>query len=362
MEEEMIKKDLYEILGVSPDASEEEIKRAYRRLARKYHPDLHPGDKEAEERFKEISEAYEILSDPKKRAEYDQLRQAAQAYSFTTPGGEKAYDFSIFMDEGGPFGGFADIFSDLFGFEREWEAGPEPGADVLYRVEVPFRDAALGGEIEVNLPLEKPCPSCHGQGVDLSAAQTCPHCGGRGRKEHRRGHVHMIEICPHCRGTGRLVSKPCPRCQGQGVIQEVERLKVRIPPGADTGTRLRIPGKGRPGRGGGPAGDLYLELVVKPDPRFSRKGYDLYLKQPIGLLTAVLGGQIEVPTLNGKVRMKVPPGTQCGQKFRLRGKGLPRPDGTKGDLYVEAMITVPKKLTPEAKKKFEELRRIIQEG
>ncbi len=360
----MIKKDLYEILGVSPDASQEEIKRAYRRLARKYHPDLHPGDKEAEERFKEISEAYEILSDPKKRAEYDQLRQAAKAYSFTTPGGERAYDFSVFMDEESPFGGFADIFADLFGFERErgWEPGPEPGADVLYQVEVPFRDAALGGEVEISIPLEKPCPICHGQGVDLSSQETCPHCGGRGRREHRRGNVRMIEICPYCRGSGKKVSKPCPRCGGTGVIQETERLRVRIPPGSDTGTRLRIPGKGRPGRGGGPPGDLYLELVVRPDPRFERRGYDLYLKQPIGLFTAVLGGQVEVPTLNGKVRMKVPPGTQCGQKFRLRGKGIPKPDGSRGDLYVEAMITVPKNLSPEAKRKFEELRRLVPEG
>ncbi len=358
----MIKKDLYEILGVSPDASEEEIKRAYRRLARKYHPDLHPGDKEAEEKFKEISEAYEILSDPKKRAEYDQLRQAARAYSFTTPGGERAYDFSIFMDESGPFSGFADIFADLFGFEREWKTRPAPGADVLYQVEVPFRDAALGGEVEVEIPLERPCPSCHGQGIDLASSSPCPHCGGKGRKEEVRGKVRMIEICPYCGGRGRVYTRPCATCKGEGVIRERERLKVRIPPGSDTGTRLRIPGKGMPGRAGGPPGDLYLELVVRPDPRFERRGYDLYLKQPIGLFKAVLGGQVEVPTLNGKVRMKIPPGTQCGQKFRLRGKGIPRPDGTRGDLYVEAMIRVPKYLSPEARRRFEELQKLVPEG
>ncbi|WP_022853786.1 molecular chaperone DnaJ [Thermodesulfatator atlanticus] len=358
----MVKKDLYEILGVSPDASQEEIKKAYRRLARKYHPDLHPGDKEAEEKFKEIQEAYEILSNPEKRAEYDKLRQAASAYSFTTPGGERAYDFSIFMDETGPFGGFADIFADLFGFERDWESRPEPGADVLYRVEIPFEKAALGGEVEIDVPLEKPCPTCHGQGFDLTSATSCPHCGGLGKKEHRRGSVRMIEICPYCRGTGKTTTKPCPTCRGTGTVTQTERLRVKIPPGAETGTRLRIPGKGMPGRKGAPAGDLYLELVVKPDPRFERKGYDLYLKQPIGLFTAVLGGQVEVPTLNGKVRMKVPPGTQCGQKFRLRGKGIPKPDGTRGDLYVEAMITVPKNLSPEARRKFEELKKIIPEA
>ncbi len=358
----MIKKDLYEILGVSPDASEEEIKKAYRRLARKYHPDLHPGDKKAEEKFKEISEAYEILSDPKKRAEYDQLRQAAKAYSFTTPGGERAYDFSIFMDESGPFGGFADIFADLFGFEREWKTRPSPGADVLYQVEVPFRDAALGGEVEVEIPLERPCPSCHGQGIDLTSSSPCTYCGGKGRREEVRGKVRVIEICPYCGGRGRIYTRPCSTCKGEGVIQERERLKVRIPPGAETGTRLRIPGKGIPGRAGGPPGDLYLELVVRPDPRFERRGYDLYLKQPIGLFKAVLGGQVEVPTLDGKVRMKIPPGTQCGQKFRLRGKGIPRPDGTRGDLYVEAMIRVPKYLSPEARRKFEELQKLVPEG
>ncbi len=353
----MVKKDLYEILGVSPDASEEEIKRAYRRLARKYHPDLHPGDKEAEERFKEINEAYEILSDPQKRAEYDRLRQAARAYRFTTPEGASAYDFGLFMERFDPFGSFADLFADLFGYERE--EAPEPGADVLYQVEVDLADLVSGKPLRLEIPFEEPCPHCHGQGWEVSSAVECKACGGRGRKERRQGPVRIIEICSVCGGLGKSYREPCRTCGGRGTVTRKETLTVNIPPGADDGTRIRIPGKGRPGRRGGPAGDLYLELKVRPDPRFERRGYDLYLKQPIDLFTAVLGGEIIVPTLTGRVKLKIPPGTQSGQKFRLRGQGLYRPDGSRGDLYVEVQITVPTKLSPEARRKFEELRAMM---
>ncbi len=355
----MVKKDLYEILGVSPDASEEEIKRAYRRLARKYHPDLHPGDKEAEERFKEINEAYEILSDPKKRAEYDRLREAAKAYRFTTPEGDSAYDFGLFVERTDPFGSFADLFSELFGFDFT-EEGPEPGADVLYRYEVELSDLVSGKPLTIEIPVEEPCPSCHGFGRDLKAAKKCPACNGRGKTEKRRGPVRIIELCSFCGGTGGKFEKPCPSCGGRGTVLRKERVTVKLPPGTDHGTRIRIPGMGRPGRRGGPPGDLYIEIRVKPDPRFEKRGYDLYLKQPIDLFTAVLGGEVVVPTLTGKVKLKIPPGTQSGQKFRLRGQGLIKPDGTRGDLYVEVHITVPKHLSPEARRKFEELKELVR--
>jgi len=353
----MVKKDLYEILGVSPEASAEEIKRAYRRLARKYHPDLNPGDKEAAERFKEINEAYEILSDPQKRAEYDRLRQAAQAYRFTTPGGESAYDFGLFMERD-PFRSFADLFADLFGWEME--EATEPGADVLYRVEVDLADLISGRPLTLEIPLEEPCPACHGGGYDLSSAERCAACGGRGRRETRRGPVRIIEVCPACGGLGSRYTRSCPTCGGRGTVVRREKVSVTLPPGADDGVRVRIPGKGRPGRHGGPPGDLYLEIRVRPDPRFERKGYDLYLKHPVDLFTAVLGGEVVVPTLTGKVKLRIPPGTQGGQKFRLRGQGLPRPDGSRGDLYVEVQISVPTRLTPEARRKFEELRALLK--
>ncbi len=351
----MIKKDLYEVLGVSPEATQEEIKKAYRRLARKYHPDLNPGDKEAERRFKEINEAYEVLSDPKKRAEYDQLRQAASAHTFTTPEGETAYDFSGLFEEGG-LGGFADLFEDLFGFETRSHR-PRRGEDIMARVEVDLRDAALGREIEVEVPYRGPCPTCGGQGLDpTDTGSSCPACGGQGKKDIRQKGMRVIQICSHCGGSGRIRTRPCPTCRGTGVSGHRERIKIKVPPGVKEGDTIRIPGKGAPGIMGGPPGDLYVQFVIRPDPIFERRGDDLYVKVPVDIFTATLGGEVVVPTIDGQVKMKIPPGTQCGQKFRLKGKGLPRARGGRGDEYAEVMIRVPTHLSPEAKKLFEELK------
>ncbi len=355
----MIKKDLYDVLGVKPDATDEEIKKAYRTLARKYHPDVNPGDKEAEERFKEVNEAYEILSDPDKRKEYDQLRQAASGASFRTPGGERAYDFSHFEERFGA--DLGSIFEDLFGFDRRraYQTGPVKGEDLLYRMKVGFRDAALGRQVEIEIPRQETCPKCMGQGIDLAdKGAQCPICKGEGKIISRKGGVQVIRTCSRCGGSGRTGMKPCRECWGKGVIQRTERLKVRIPPGSDTGTTIRLKGKGLPGLKGGPPGDLFIELEVEPDPVFERKGNDIYVTTPIDLYTAVLGGTVQVPTLDGQVQVKVPPGSQCGQKLRLKEKGVPDRKGTKGDQYVVLQVRLPKKLNKKARELFEELRKI----
>ncbi|NDY42058.1 J domain-containing protein [Dissulfurirhabdus thermomarina] len=351
----MIKKDLYDVLGVSKDASADDIKKAFRRLARKYHPDVNPGDPEAERRFKEINEAYEILKDPERRAEYDRLREAAGT-GFRTDTGERAYDFS---DLGARFGAeYGDLFDHLFGFGRGFDTGPLRGEDQLVRLEVDFRDAALGRTVEVEIPREVPCRRCLGQGIDpADAGDRCPECRGEGRIQSRRGGVQMIRTCPRCGGSGRLRLRPCPECRGAGATRTVERLRVRIPPGADDGTRIRLKGKGGPGPGGGPPGDLYVELSVRPDPVFRRRGNDIYIPAKVPLPTAVLGGTVVVPTLDGRVEVRIPPGTQCGQKLRLKGKGIAGARGARGDAYVEVTVEIPKRVDAEARKVFERMRR-----
>lgn len=294
----MIKKDLYEILGVKSDASQDEIKRAYRKLARKYHPDVNPGDKKAEEKFKEISEAYDILSDPQKRKEYDELTKAAEGVRFTTADGKSAYDFSDFEVRFGP--DLGSIFEDLFGFEKDSRgAAPIRGEDLFYRLQIDLRDACFGKSLEIKVP----------------RANT------------------------------------------------TERLRVTIPKGADDGTVIRLAGKGGPGYNGGPPGDLYIELEIKPDPIFRKEGRDLYYTLPISIFEAIKGAKIKVPTLYGDVMVKIPPGSQCGQKLRLKGKGLPGMKGKgPGDQYVELKVIVPKHLNPEALNKLEELERLIPEN
>ncbi len=317
----MLKKDLYDVLGVKPDAKEEEIRKAFRTLARKYHPDVNPGNREAEERFKEISKAYEILGNKEKRKEYDQLRAAASGAGFTTPGGQQVYDFNRFEERYGP--DLGSIFQDLFGFERggSYQAGPLRGEDLVFRMKVGFRDAVLGRKLEIVVPRH--------------------------------------EVCPVCRGTGRAAAGgPCGECGGTGRREHTERLKVKIPSGSDTGTRIRLRGKGGPGLRGGKAGDLYIELEVMPDPVFERVGPDLFVNTTVDLYQAVLGDTVDVPTLDGRARVRVPPGTQCGQKLRLKGKGVPGRKGGRGDQYVVVNVRLPRNLTEEGRKMFEKLREI----
>ncbi len=324
----MIKKDLYEVLGVKPDASKEEIKKAYRKLARKYHPDVNPGDNEAEAKFKEVSEAYEILSNEEKRKEYDQLRQAASSASFRTPGGQTAYDFTNFETRYGD--DLGSIFENLFGFDKKAQYKqnrPIKGEDLFFRMEVDFRDAALGRPVEISIPKDTICPECYGQGL---------------------------------KAVGKNKIEACSKCGGTGSLHSMEKIRVKIPKGADDGTTIRLKGKGGPGINGGPPGDLYIELSLRPDPIFKRKGRDLYVKAKVPLVDAVLGGKVEVPLLEGRVKVKIPPGTQCGQKLRLKGKGIEDAAGRRGDAFVEIQVEIPKKLSPKAKELFEELRKVLK--
>ncbi len=357
----MIKKDLYDVLGISPDATEDEIKKAFRTLARKYHPDINPGDKEAENKFKEINEAYEILSNPEKRKEYDELRSAASGASFRTPEGETAYDFTDFNVRYG--GDFGSIFEDLFGFRKgaDYSHGPARGEDLFFRLAVDLRDVAFGRKIEITVPKDISCPTCMGQGIDIKdPGAKCPYCKGEGKITQKKGNVQMIQLCPQCGGSGRTRLRPCPACHGTGRIKSTERLKVSIPKGADDGTVIRLNGKGGPGLNNGPPGDLYIELSIRPDPIFRKEGKDLHIKEKINIYEAMLGSKIEVPTLDGKVQVKIPPGTQCGQKLRLRGKGLPDPKGgSPGDQYVEITVVIPKQLNNEARELIKKLEKVL---
>jgi molecular chaperone DnaJ len=326
--------DPYEALGVSKDASQDEIKKAYRKLARKHHPDVNPGDKEAEEKFKNISEAYDILGDETKRDEYDRLgQQAFYDQAFGGQGYERP-DFSHGFS-------FEDLFGDLFGgggrsggFEFRttgggpgmsgFQSGPRKGGHLSYRLKIGFRDAIFGTETNLDFDRPVPCTSCGGQGFNASTGQICPECGGRGQKT-----TH-------------------------------EQLKTRIPPGVDTGSKVRLAGKGQPGMNGGPPGDLFLEIEVGPDPVFSRRGQDIYIQADVNLLDAVLGGQIEVPTLSGRASLKIPAGAQNGAKLRLKGQGVPETKNKPaGDMYVTLKVLIPKKLNAEAKELFEKLRGLV---
>ncbi len=349
-------KDYYQILGVSRDATEKEIKAAYRKLARQYHPDVNPGDRTAEEKFKEINEAYQVLSDPEKRAAYDRYGEQWQAYqrmreqygdNFPPGGFESPFGF-------GDFGEFIENLLRGGGFGGGGLRVQRAPRDIEQTLEISLQEAIRGATRTIQLSQDEPCNTCGGTGIAPNRRQTCRACGGAGRR--RFGMFGLEMHCDECDGAG-VTGAPCPTCRGSGVVPRVRTLTVSIPAGVAEGQRLRLAGEGAAGANG-QRGDLYLRLKIAPDPRFERKGDDLYTEVDVDYLTAILGGEVEVQTPHGAVRMRVPAGTQSGTRFRLAGKGLPLGKGKIGDLYARARITVPKQLTPRERELLEELRRL----
>jgi molecular chaperone DnaJ len=351
----MSKRDYDEILGVDRTADTEEIKKAYRKLAVKFHPDKNPGDKSAEEKFKEIGEAYEVLCDPQKRAAYDQYGHAAfdrRAGGFARGAGGFHDPFDIFREVFGA----GNIFDDLFGGGRPDPTQPQRGDDLRYDMEITFEEAALGCEKEISVTKPERCDACNGTGAESgSRTKTCPTCGGRGQIVTSRGIFSIAQTCPHCQGAGRVIEKPCRVCHGGGRREMAAKIKLRIPAGVDTGSRLRSAGNGEAGLRGGPPGDLYVVLHVQAHDIFQRDGDDLLCEVPVSFVQATLGADIDVPTLNGKANIRIPPGTQPGALFRLKGKGVKNVQGYgHGDLHVRVNIEVPTHLTAAQKAKLQE--------
>ena len=335
-------KDYYAILGVSRNATQEEIKKAYRRLALKYHPDRNPGDREAEERFKEISEAYEVLSDPQKRAIYD-----SQGIS-----GLHRTGFRGFEDIEDIFSAFSDLFEEFFGFGFKERTGrrPRAGADLSYEISLTLEEVYQGKETEIPLELYQRCEECGGSGLASGAGlRYCPVCKGLGRIVHSEGFFRLSTTCPYCHGVGTYVSDPCPKCHGEGRVWGRKRLRVRIPPGVEEGTVIRIPGEGEAGLYGGPPGDLYLKVRIKPHEYFRREGRDLHLDLVIGVVDAILGAETEVTYLSGeKIKIKIPRGTQPGDQILIKGRGLPDPKGGEpGHLIVRIHVRLPTRVNRE---------------
>jgi len=356
----MAKRDYYEVLSIGRDASVEDIKKAYRKLAVKYHPDKNPGDKAAEEKFKELGEAYEVLSDPQRRAAYDQYGHAAfdpRMRAGGTRGGGFHDPFEIFREVFG--GGSGSIFDDLFGGgSPRTPGGPERGSDLRYDMELTFEEAVLGCDKEVSVTKLETCDHCGGSGAESgSSSKVCPACGGRGQVIMSRGIFSIAQTCTRCEGAGRVIEKPCKTCRGTGRRERASKIKIRIPAGVDTGARLRSSGNGEGGVRGGPPGDLYVVLHVKPHDIFQRDGDDLVCEVPISFVDAALGSEIDVPTLAGKAEIRIPPGTQNGTIFRLRGKGVRNVQGYGvGDLHVRVFVEVPTHLNTLQKQKLEEFR------
>ena len=351
----MSKRDYYEVLGVARNAADQEIKSAYRKLALKYHPDRNPGDKQAEEHFKEAAEAYSVLADAQKRAAYDRFGHAGVGAA----AGAGGFDPTIFADFNDIFGNLGDIFGfgDLFGGGGRRRGGPQRGSDLRYDLEISFEEAARGAETAIQIPREEACDTCKGTGAAPGTSpETCPQCKGRGQLRFQQGFLTIARPCHVCHGSGKLITKPCQTCRGTGRTTNERRITVKIPAGIATGQRLRLSGEGEHGGAGGPAGDLYVVVHVQEHPFFHREGDDLYCEVPVAFPTLTLGGEIEIPTLGEAEVLSIPAGTQSAARFKLRGKGMPNVGGRgKGDLYVIVRPAIPKKLTKEQKKLVEQL-------
>lgn len=372
--------DLYKLLGVPRSASEADIKKAFRKLARKYHPDVNPNDKSAEEKFKQVSNAFEVLGDPKKRKLYDELGEDAAKIGYDEKKAEAYRQYKAAAAAGGGRGGvdfggaegvdFGDLFGDLFGRARGGGGGgaggfdigdlfgraggggraegPTRGDDLTTQAHLTLREAVQGTERALNLNRPGRCPKCHGKGT-AGRVTTCPTCNGTGRTRQARGPLRIAGACPTCQGSGRA-APPCPECGGEGVVEETQRITVKIPPGVQTGSKIRVAGQGAAGRRGGPSGDLYLEAVVDPHPLVRREGDDLYLDLPVTVAEAMLGAQVKVPTFDGEGTVRIPEGSQSGRKLRLRGQGVPAlKGGARGDFYLVLKVMLPEKPSGKAR-------------
>jgi len=348
----MAKRDYYDVLGLNRDAGDQDIKLAFRRLAKEYHPDCNPDDVEAEMRFKEVNEAYEALKDPQKRAAYDRFGHSA--FEGNGMGGPHGFgaDFSASMSEI-----FDDLFGEFMGGRRRHRSGRERGGDISYNMEITLNEAFTGKVAQIRVPTSVKCDTCEGSGAEPgSSPVSCPSCGGFGKIRASQGFFTIERTCPNCHGRGEIIQNPCHGCGGSGRVTRERTLSVNIPAGVEDGTRIRLAGEGEAGLRSGPAGDLYIFLSVAPDEIFQRDGADLFCKVPITITTAALGGQVEVPTIDGgRARVKVPEGTETGKQFRLKGKGMPILRSTlTGDLYVQVEVETPQNLTRKQKELLKE--------
>lgn len=350
----MSKRDYYEVLGVGKDASKDEIKKAFRKLARQYHPDVNKNP-DAPQKFKEVKDAYEVLSNPEKRANYDQYGEADPNQQ---QGGFGGQGFS-----GADFGGFGDIFDQIFngGSRRRDPNAPRQGADLQYEMSITFEEAAFGKTTEIRIPREETCSTCHGTGAKPGTKpETCSHCHGTGQLNTEQntpfGRIVNRRVCPYCRGTGKVIKSPCHTCGGTGKVKINKKIEVKIPAGIDDGQQIRLSGQGEAGVKGGPAGDLYIVFTVRPHKIYQRSGDNVYLEVPLSFAQVALGDEIEVPTLYGKVSLRIPAGTQTGTKFRLKGKGIKNVRGYgQGDEHVTVKVVTPKHLTDQEKVLFKKL-------